>query len=257
MTLFAADLQPAASLDGGAGELARLEQEAAVHAGVHHPWLQHLAGTSHGAETAMRQFAREYHGYVAWLPRLFERALPHLQPVQQIPWQRRLARELGFLGDDELAGLRRIGVSPHLVQGTPRRMLFDQFALALGLDEGDLAPTRNALAFRQQLLEFLTDANAAEAVGALWLGTELVEADAHGPVLRCLLELGTVRHEALPWFEMTCAVDAQHHHELRGIARSLAATPGGLAGLERGMQLALGLRATFFDRLAAALPQPV
>jgi pyrroloquinoline quinone (PQQ) biosynthesis protein C len=200
----------------------------------------------------LHRFAREYHGYVSWFPHFLERAMFRLpEAVQQLPWQRRLARELGYLGEVDRDDLRRLGISPRNVVDVPHATLFRRFAAAVGVRDDELTHASSAAArWRERLLAFLGEATPAEALGALALGTECVDRHVHAPVLRGLLALGTLRRDALAWFELHCQAETRHLQELRHVAAMWAETPGGLDELRAGMHAALDLRCEFFDRLA-------
>lgn len=251
MTLFATELRREPSPPDLDSALLALAAEAREHPGVRHPWLGRFARRSYrDPDGALQQFARHYHGFVAGFPACLERAMSRLSPVQQVPWQRRLARELGYLGDDDRQELRRVGIGTRSVEGVSRAMLFRRFAVACGVQEDELlAPTAAAVRWRDGLLTFLRDATPAEAVGALALGTEFVDRDGHAPLLRGVLELGTLRREEFVCLEMLCLPDERHQQELFLVARQLAADLGGLDELRTGMRAALQLRAEFHDRL--------
>lgn len=252
MTLFATELRNAASAAEVSRVLGRVEQEALEHPAIRHAWLLEAArGRCSEHDDPLRRFAHAYHGYVASLPQLFAEAMFRLAPALQEPWQRRLARELGHLGAPEAATLRKVGIPERTVEAIPREALFRRFTAAIGLGDDELAePVRATLQWRDRLLAYVHEARPAEVFGALAFGTELVEAAAHAPVLRGLLETGSLRREAYVFFELACLPTPEHDHELRAIAAQLAAQPGGLADLHAGMQFALEQRREFLDGLA-------
>lgn len=252
MTLFATDLHsPALTVPPAVLPLLTAARE---HGAVRHPWLEGLAYPGPGDTTArLRVFASEFHTVVLGMPRCFEIAMLRLpKPEQRIAWQQRLAAEHGWLDDTTLADLQRTGIARQAIDGVPRSELFRRFALAVGVTAAELArPSLAGVRFTTKLWSLLDHASPAVAVGALALGSELVERDTTAPVLRAVLELGTLHHGALPFFELACHVDAPHQALLHTLIAELAASPGGADALAAGMHAALDLRREFLDSVAA------
>ncbi|MEO6595661.1 MAG: iron-containing redox enzyme family protein [Planctomycetota bacterium] len=204
----------------------------------------------------LHQFALEYGDWVASLPHTMERALSRMQrPAHRALLQRSLDYEQGHFCDDDDAALRNVGISPRTVSGVPRAMLFRRFSQALGIADWETAerePAKPCPAARQwhtRLLEFLDRATAAQALGALGLGTEHIVRPIYEQVLEGLLGLGSLRRDDFVFFELHCLVGGRHRENLLGMTKELAAVPGGIAELRFGMRIALQLRAEFWDHI--------
>jgi hypothetical protein len=226
--------------------------EALAHPAMRHALLQRFAeGGFRDADAAAIAFAREYSGFVAWSAHFVRCALGRVeQPAHQAALQRRLAIEQGQLDDATCTMLRRIGVSPRGVLGVPRAALFDRFARALGLGDHEIAePTAAASRYRTRLLQYLTQSSPAAALGAFAFGIEFANLAASKRMLRGLLGIGTLRRDALAWFELQSISADAWRRELLGIANDLATGAHGADEVLEGVRAALGFRCEFLDPL--------
>ncbi|MCB9879918.1 MAG: iron-containing redox enzyme family protein [Planctomycetes bacterium] len=231
-------------------------REANAHPAVHHAFLRRFADGSYPTPAAaMRRYAIEYSGYAAWFPRYLEAVISRLpEAAHRSLLLRNLEEEKGQLDADDQQSLREVGIDPATVVGVPHPQLFRRFCAAIDVGADQLAQaTPAAAAWRTRFLDFLQDATAAEAVGALGLGTEHVVKPIYQQLLRGIRSVGTLQREQYVFFELHCLVDDQHQQDLMEIAAELAATPTGLAGLRRGMRTALALRCSFWDHLDRAV----
>jgi pyrroloquinoline quinone (PQQ) biosynthesis protein C len=226
--------------------------EARQHRAVSHPWLRAVAsGNVPNLEWTLRDFARQYHGYLAAVPCYLQKALDRLDaPRHQRQLEQRLARQQGMLDLAEQAELRRVGIDPRSVRGVPHPLLFRRFAGAMGLADQDLAhPSTASLGWRTRLLGFVTHAHPAAVAGALVMGTEIIAPDVYLPILVGSLRLGSVARADYVFFELLCMVEDPRRNDLMQIAAEWAGEAPGRAELRRGMLLALGLRSEFWDHL--------
>ena len=236
-----------------AGEaLAPLVQEALASRGVHHPFLRRFAsGDLPDPAAALRAYAWEYSGYSAWFPRYLKAVIGRLSSAEHKErLSHNLQEEQGLLDGDDCAELRRLGIDPSTVRGVPHPQLFARFCRAVGLEGKALrSPSPAARAWRERFERYLDEATAAQAVGALGLGTEHVVKPIYEQLLEGIRRQGDLRRQDYVFFELHCLVDDQHQQDLLDIAADLAAEPGGLAGLRQGMLTALRLRCQFWDHL--------
>jgi hypothetical protein len=91
--------------------------------------------------------------------------------------------------------------------------------------------------------------SAAEAVGALGLGTESIVSTLYRPFVQAIERHGGLRPCDTVFFPLHTAVDDHHQASLRRIAIDLAADERGRADLARGMHKALALRDSFWSWL--------
>ena len=232
--------------------LQELIQESLSHPAIRHPFLTRFAqGDYADMVPVLRCYAREYSAYSEWFPKYLESVISSLPDAgHRAKLAHNLEEEQGHLGEDDCEELRAQGINPASVAGVPHPVLFQRFCGALGINREDLAtPSPAAGRWRTRFLRFLQTATAAEAVGALGLGTEHIVRPVYEQLLSGIIGMGTLRRDEFVFFELHCLVDDQHQQDLFEIARDLASEPGGLAGLRRGMQTALAMRCEFWDHL--------
>jgi hypothetical protein len=262
MTLFADPVlrnpcPPAAdrwtARDGGAGDgVAELLAAALAHPAVRHPFLVRCAqGGWRDLDGALLAFARDQAGCVAWTVQGLHRALVRLPGgVARDPWLRRFARERGQLDDADCALLRRASLPVAGVQGVPRAVLFERFALAVGVTPAELAaPSPAAAAWVTRWQQLARDASPTEVVGAWALGTEAVARTVWQQLLRGVLLQGTLRRDELVWLELQCLPDDRLQRSLAAGASALAQLAGGLDELRTGMEQALQWLGELLDRV--------
>jgi pyrroloquinoline quinone (PQQ) biosynthesis protein C len=233
-------------------ELASLVQEALAHPAVRHPFLTRFAaGAFRDQSQALRRYAVEYSGYASWFPHYLRAVISRLPRADQREMlMHNLEEEQGQLGADDCQALLGVGINPATVLGIPHPVLFRRFCQSIGIQDEELAqPTMIAARWRTRFLHFLKNATAAQAVGALGLGTERIVRPVYEKLLGGIIGLGTLRRDEFVFFELHCLVDDQHQQDLLAIARDLAEVPGGIAQLRSGMMTALDLRCEFWDHL--------
>lgn len=224
---------------------------ALAHAAVDHPYLRALAdGTLPDGRGALADFLSTYRHYSAWFPRYLHAMSRSLEvPAHRALVEENLAEESGCYGPEELAQLEALGVMPAWVVGVPHPRLFDRCCAALHVEPcGDIPAAARAM--REGLLGFLRGASAAEAVGAMGLGTEGIVSTIYRPFVAALDRLRLEPRDTV-FFVLHTAVDDHHFDSLMHISGEIARQPGGLQGLERGMLVALELRVALWDWLLA------
>ena len=77
------------------------------------------------------------------------------------------------------------------------------------------------------------------------------------PICRAIARVPELGAEATVFFPLHAAVDDHHQATLQRIAADLAATPGGVRDLAKGMRKALALRSSFWDWLEDRAPAGV
>ena len=233
-------------------DLQALIRESLAHPAIRHPFLTRFAQCDFpNMVSVLRQYALEYSGYSAWFPRYLTTVISRLsQAEHREKLEHNLEEEQGHLGEDDCQALLAQGINPASVAGVPHPVLFRRFCDALGIHREELGtPSPAASRWRSRFLNYLQNATAAEAVGALGLGTEHIVRPVYEQLLKGIIGMGTLRRDEFVFFELHCLVDDQHQQDLLEIARDLAAAPNGSAELRRGMQTALAMRCEFWDHL--------
>ena len=234
--------------------VARLADEALNHRAVHHPYLLALAnGTLPDQKSALKDFAHHYHGYSSHFPRYLTAVISRLDtPHHRRALLDNLNEESGQYGAGELAALKREGIEPDWIVGIPHPELFERFRRAVGThstppDHEHIEVT----CWREQFLGILSHGSAAEAVGALGLGTEGIVQSIYQYLQRAVGLLDTLQARDCVFFPLHTCVDDDHQQTLQRIAAHFATTAEGRRDLAKGMHKALGLRDSFWSWLHA------
>lgn len=231
--------------------VARLAEESLRHRAVRHPYLIALGeGSLPDTRFALHDFAKQYYGYSAHFPRYLTTVISRLvELAHRKALLANLTEESGVYGDDELAELAAWGVEREWIEGIPHPVLFRRFADAIGVVRDDAPESDQLVCWREQFLQVLAGGSAAEAVGALGLGTENIVSTMYGAFTRALARVPELHPRDTVFFPLHTAVDDHHQATLQAIAADFAETAEGRAELRRGMLKALQLRCAFWDWL--------
>lgn len=237
--------------------LERFAEEARLHRAARPPWIGRLADADPPSlERELRDFATWYAGYSQWFPLYLRAVIDSLEDSRHRDLlEANLAEERGTLTPEDRAQLTAIGIPPHSVEGVPHPELFRRFCDAIGVKPNahhnpPLATQRWRSAFRR----LLETGGSACAVGALGLGTESIVPHFYRALLDPLRRTACLSREDYVFFELHCHVDDQHQADLLTVAGDLVHSPGRLEQVRHGMNLALELRASFFDAFACRPP---
>jgi hypothetical protein len=228
-----------------------LVREALDHPAVHHPYLNDLKqGNLPDMGYALKDFAQQYYGYSSHFPRFLTALISRLeQPAHRAALVANLTEESGQYQASELAELFALGIDPSWVEGIPHPELFQRFRQAMGVGHsGEAGLDLEVVCWREQFLALLSGHSAAEAVGALGLGTETIVSLIYQPFVAAVEALGLAPRDRV-FFLLHTAVDDHHQAVLRQIAIDCAATPQGRLDLAKGMRKALALRHAFWSWL--------
>ena len=235
-----------------------LARQALRHQAVRHPYLKALAlGELPDQHWALRDFASQYHGYSAHFPRYLTAVISKLDnPDHRQALLENLTEESGHYEQEELEALAAIGIAPEWIVGLPHPELFRRFRRALGVMDADTCSEAiEVVCWREQFLAILTGGSAAEALGALGLGTETIVQTIYQPFVQAIERLGLDPRDSV-FFPLHTAVDDHHQATLRDIAIDLAGTAQGRLDLSKGMHKALALRCSFWSWLHQRAMQP-
>jgi quercetin dioxygenase-like cupin family protein/pyrroloquinoline quinone (PQQ) biosynthesis protein C len=227
---------------------------ALAHRAVRHPYLKALAdGTLPDPAWALADFARQYQGYGAHFPRYLTALISRLEtPAHRTALLDNLMEEAGHYDPWELETLAGLGIAAEWIEGVPHPELFQRFrrAVAGPVGDSDDAPEeQEVVCWREMLLLVISQGSAAEAVGALGLGTEAIVSTLYQPFMAALQRHGGLQPRDTVFFPLHTAVDDAHQASLRRIAIDCAADARGRADLARGMHKALALRDSFWSWL--------
>lgn len=229
-----------------------LIEESLAHRAVNHPYLKALGnGDLPDVDWALRDFADHYYGYSLHFPRYLTTVISKLEvPAHRTSLLQNLTEESGHYDEEELAELAAIGVEREWIEGIPHPQLFSRFRAATGITAPH-DPDNEAIelvCWRESFLATLTYGSAAEALGALGLGTENIVSTIYVPFVQAIARTGLAPRDTV-FFPLHTAVDDHHQEALEEISLAFAATPSGKGDLRRGMIKALSLRSSFWDWL--------
>lgn len=229
-----------------------LAAEALRHRASQHPYLRALSsGTLPDLRRALRDFAEHYHGYSSHFPRYLTAVISRLDnPQHRRCLLENLSEESGQYDDDELTLLAQQGIAAEWIVDIPHPELFARFRAALGVPPfcGDQEHIE-VRCWRDLFLGVLSHGSAAEAVGALGLGTEGIVQTIYQPFQQAIHRMGTLPLRDWVFFPLHTSVDDQHQQSLQRIAADFATTAEGRRDLAMGMHKALKLRDSFWSWL--------
>lgn len=230
--------------------VAGLAEESLRHRAVRHPYLRALAeGTLPDPQWALRDFARHYYGYSRMFPRYLTTVLSKLDRAEhRVALLQNLTEESGTYDEDEIAELTALGIDRAWYDGVPHPQLFARFARAMGAELSETDEADELVCWRETFLDTLSRGSAAEAVGALGLGTENIVSTIYVSFVEALSRTDVPPSETV-FFPLHTAVDDAHQAVLQAIAADLAQTPEGRRDLRRGMLKALQGRSALWDWL--------
>ncbi len=225
--------------------------EAESHRALNHPYLDALKdGTLPDPVGALQRFASEYSVYAKSFQNYLLIAMSKLEEQQhRTILLENLCEESGMIEEEELAEIAELGIEPEWVPGVPHPELYARFCKAVGAvntpETGDIAQTWKELFIAQ-----LTQANAAEALGALGLGTESIVKYFYRPLIAAIRNHTDVSRKDAIFFELHAELDDEHGELMLKIAEDLIAeNPANYEAMKQGMRKALGLRSLFCDRM--------
>ena len=229
-----------------------LAQEALRHRAVKHAYLDAMAtGAFPSLHGALADFAKNYYGYSSHFPRYLTALISKLEKQEhRKALLENLMEESGQYDEQELLELEECGVQPEWIIGIPHPELFKRFRHAIGV--GNIAAADDhieVVCWREQFLAILNTGSAAEALGALGLGTETIVQTIYQPFVAAINKLGSLQPKDAVFFPLHTAVDDHHQATLKAIASDFAATAAGRADLAKGMRKALALRDSFWSWL--------
>ena len=234
--------------------MSTLQDHARQHRAINHPYLNALAaGDLPDPRQAIVDFAVQYQGYTSWFPKYLNCVMSKLDSEQHRAYfQENLDEESGHLDAETIRDLKAMGIEEEWVQGVPHPILFRRFQLAVGIDARLQPLFPGAIKWRKNFLAMLQQATAAEAIGAMGLGTESMVKYIYRPITEAIRKFTNLEQRDYVFFELHCEVDDEHAELMMRVADELAnGDAEKIEQIQRGMESALELRASFWDQLYA------
>lgn len=231
--------------------LESLLDEAMNHRAVHHPYLKALAeGSFTNMPAVLRDFAGQYGFYSTWFPRYLTGVISKMEHADhRTHLLDNLAEESGHLHEEDLDAIRALGIKDEWVQGIPHPQLFRRFQVAIGAELTN-TPGIEVEIWRDGFLTLIQNANksAANAVGAIGLGTESVVKYIYHYIIQSIQKYTDLTLEQYVFFPLHTEVDDEHGLILLDIARQMIEEGTQSAHeVRKGMLTALNMRACFWE----------
>jgi len=231
-----------------------LKYEVLRHRAIEHPYLQSLAdGDFLNPTAAIHEFTFQYlcysNDFLRYLAALLAQ-LEHRKHRELV--MRNLMEESGQVDNEDAEILLEIGINPEWVKGVTHPKLYTNFLDAIGRDEHYRATTPfcdEAIVWRNTFLLCCSNGGAAQALGAMGLGTECIVKYIYKPVVKSIERFCNISAEQRVFFDLHATLDDKHGETLLGIATDYARYEFNRAAIRNGMLMALNLRAAFFDSM--------
>ena len=226
-----------------------LLDEAMNHRAVNHPYLERLrSGNFNNMEAVIKDFATQYGAYSAWFPRYLTGVISKLEnPSHRNLLMDNLAEEAGHLHDEDIEELKKLEIEESWVQGIPHPQLFRRFQDAMNINREE-QPGVEVQVWRELFLGIIQNGNAAEAVGAIGIGTESVVKFIYKYIIDAIRNHTSLSLEQYVFFPLHTEVDDEHGLILLNIASEMAGENEHAAqSLRKGMLKALNIRASYWD----------
>ncbi len=223
--------------------------EALKHRAVQHPYLKALAnGEFQDMEAVLKDFASQYGFYSSWFPRYLTAVISKLEnPDYRGHLLNNLLEESGFLHEDDMLAIRKLGIKDEWVQGISHPLLFKQFQMAMGIDT-NAHPGIEVDIWRDSFLSLIQNGSAANAVGAIGLGTESIVKFIYKDIIQAIERDTQLNLKDYVFFPLHTEVDDEHGLVLLDIAEKMASkNPEAELEIRKGMRRALNLRAAYWD----------
>ena len=228
-----------------------LIQEAIQHEATNHPYLLDLQnGNFPSPLEAIKDFAIQCEGYTAWFPKYLTTAMSKLDKHEhRMHFIENLSEEGGRLDYDEINLLKTIGIEEEWVQGIPHPRLFEQFREAMGVDAKQPL-SDGVIIWREMFSSVISNAAAAEAIGAVGIGTEAIVKYVYKYISKAIQNHTPLKKKDYVFFELHSEIDDEHGKIMMQIAEELIdETPNSYNELRKGMLKALNLRAMFWNNM--------
>ncbi len=232
-------------------QIEKLLQEALEHKAINHPYLLALEnGEFTDTKAALKDFAVQYSGYTEWFPKYLTAAISKMNNAEHRSHLiDNLSEESGQLDEDELKFLTEIGIQSEWVNGIPHPELFRRFCQSIDI-ESDNSLDITVEIWRELFLNVMYNGSAAEAIGAIGLGTESVVKHIYKFFTNAIQSHTDLDREDYVFFELHSEIDDEHGKIMIQIAEDfLNESSNNYNELRKGMLKALNLRVLFWDMM--------
>ncbi len=232
----------------GANFIKRVSDDVLDSAAINHRYLQAMReGSFPNMQLAFKDFAFQYGFYSSQFIHYLSAVIENLRDAKhkQILLSN-LDEEKGNIHDIELPPdvLESIGRQPHT-------QLFSRFQKALGVDaeSSQTVSERQAGKLWSQNFLQLCEMNECVGIGAIGIGTELIVSNIYNQILEGLKVHSNLTMTQRVFFDLHSECDEEHAAQMLLIAEDLAVDQKSCEQIEYGINMAISLRAVFWDAL--------
>lgn len=227
-------------------------REARAHRALKHPFLQALSDNSfQNPDTVLKDFLFQYLAYSNDFLRYLTATIAQLEERSHREMLvHNLMEEAGKVDADDEPALTAAGIKIDWIQGVPHPALYTRFLDAVGIDQKFRSKTEfcdEALVWRRMFLNICSTGGAAQALGAMGMGTENVVKFVYAEIIKAIERNLDVSRKDRVFFDLHAAVDDEHGEVIDNISIEFAQYRRNREPLRNGMLMALGARAAFFD----------
>jgi len=226
------------------------------HKVINHPYLIRLEnGFFPDIKGAIKDLAFQYYAYSENFVRYLTATISQLEnPEHRKALLDNLFEEAGHVGDDDAEQLKEHNIELEWVDGIPHPALFRRFLESIGIDEQyrkDHGYAEEAVIWRDMFLNLCSRYGAAQALGAMGLGTESIVKFIYKHILVAIDRfMPEISNKDRVFFDLHALLDDEHGDILVDIANShITESQAGRIRVKEGMLMALDLRYAFFDAM--------
>ena len=230
----------------------QLSNEAENHRALNHPYLDALIkGSFKNTEVVLKDFTYQYLAYSTDFLRYLTSTISQLEEREHREMLvHNLMEEAGKVDPGDAKPLAAAGIKIDWIQGVPHPVLYQRFLKAVGVDEKFRAShgyCDEAMIWRRMFQAICSTGGAAQALGAMGLGTENIVKFVYAKIIKAIDKHLDVSREERVFFDLHAAVDDEHGEVIDNIAVDYAQFRRNREPLRNGMLMALNARAAFFD----------
>ena len=226
------------------------------HKVINHPYLTRLAnGFFPDIQGAIKDLVFQYYAYSENFIRYLTATISLLDNNNhRKALLDNLFEEAGHISEDDTRQLLEHNINPEWVDGIAHPVLFRRFLDRVGINEefrNTHEYSEEAIIWRDMFLNLCSRYGAAQALGAMGLGTESIVKHIYKPILVAIDRfMPEVSPKDRVFFDLHALLDDEHGDILVDITNEyICSDKANRIRVKEGMLMALDLRHAFFDAM--------